>query len=183
MEKQPVRRRPGRPATIGTAQIVAAAVSLIDDTGLEGCTMRSVAERLGVSPMSIYRHVADKAELYALIPDSLLAGVADDVVRKRRARSALQAVAGGLGDVLEAHPNLAPLFQQPRPGPSMMRAAGHCIELLIAEGCPPDDAFEVLRALVALVVGQAVTTHGTRTALGIRLYLDGVDALLRDVRA
>jgi hypothetical protein len=60
----------------------------------------------------------------------------------------------------------------------MMRAAAHCVELLVAEGCPPQDAFEVLRALVALVVGQAVTTHGTRNDLGTKLFLTGVESLL-----
>jgi AcrR family transcriptional regulator len=171
-------RRPGRPATIDTAQIVGAAVEVIDEAGLDACTMRSVAERLGVTPMSIYRHVADKAELLGCIPDSLLEPVVDDVVRKRRALSALAAVANGLGDVLDAHPNLAPLFHQPTPGPAMVRAGSHCVELLINEGCPPKDAFEVLRSLVALVVGQAVTTHGTRNGLGTRLFLHGTAGLL-----
>jgi hypothetical protein len=54
----------------------------------------------------------------------------------------------------------------------------HCVELLIAEGCPPQDAFELLRAMVALVVGQAVTTHGTRNDLGTRLFLIGASSLL-----
>jgi hypothetical protein len=70
------------------------------------------------------------------------------------------------------------LFHQPTPGPAMMRAATHCVELLIAEGCPPQDAFELLRALVALVVGQAVTTHGTRSDFGTRVFLIGAASLL-----
>jgi AcrR family transcriptional regulator len=172
------RRRPGRPATIDAEQIVDAAISVIDESGIEACTMRAVADRLGVTPMSIYRHITDKADLLGRIPESLLGPVAADVARKRRALSALSAVADGLGDVLESHPNLAPLFHQPTPGPAMMRAAAHCVELLIAEGCPPQDAFELLRALVALVVGQAVTTHGTRSDFGTRLFLVGAASLL-----
>jgi AcrR family transcriptional regulator len=172
------QRRPGRPPTIGADQIVEAAITVIDGSGIEACTMRAVADRLGVTPMSIYRHITDKADLLGRIPESLLDPVADDVVRKRRALTALSAVANGLGDVLESHPNLAPLFHQPTPGPAMMRAAVHCVELLIAEGCPPEDAFELLRALVALVVGQAVTTHGTRNDLGTRMFLIGAASLL-----
>jgi AcrR family transcriptional regulator len=176
------RRRPGRPATIDAGQIVDAAVSVIDESGIEACTMRTVADRLGVTPMSIYRHISDKADLLARIPESLLGPVADDVVRKRRALAALAAVGDGLGDVLESHPNLAPLFHQPTPGPAMMRAAAHCVELLIAEGCPPPHAYEILRALVALVVGQAVTTHGTRNDLGTRVFLIGAASLLTTSR-
>jgi hypothetical protein len=166
------RRRPGRPAAIGVEQIVTAAVNVIDESGIDACTMRAVADRLGVT------HIADKADLLGRIPESLLGPVADDVVRRRRALTALRAVADGLADVLESHPNLAPLFHQPTPGPAMTRAAAHCVELLIAEGCPPPDAFELLRSLVALVVGQAVTTHGTRSDLGTRTFLTGVGALL-----
>jgi AcrR family transcriptional regulator len=172
------RRRQGRPPTIDAAQVVEAAVAVIDESGIDACTMRAVADRLGVTPMSIYRHITDKADLLSRIPESLLWPVVDDVVRKRKALTALGAVANGLGDVLEAHPNLAHLFHQPTPGPSMKRAGLHCVELLVAEGCPPQDAFEVLRALVALVVGEAVTTHGTRIDLGTRLFLSGVQHML-----
>ncbi len=172
------RRRQGRPPTIDAGQIVSVAVAVIDESGIEACTMRALADRLGVTPMSIYRHITDKADLLSRVPESLLGPVVDDVLRKRKALTALEAVASGVGDVLEAHPNLAHLFFQPTPGPSMMRAAGHCVELLVAEGCPPQDAFEVLRALVALVVGEAVTTHGTRIDLGTSLFLSGVERML-----
>lgn len=174
-----VASRPrGRPATIETGDIVSAAVSLIDDVGLESFTMRQLAERMGVSPMSIYRHVANKQELLERIPDSLLAGVAADVTSCTAAVPALRAVADGLGEVLARHPKAAPLFHLPEPGPMMLAAAAHCVRLLVAEGCPDDEAFEVLRALVALVVGQSVTSHGTNSDLGVRIFLAGAAARL-----
>jgi hypothetical protein len=40
--------------------------------GTEACAMRAVADRLGVTAMSIYRHITDKADLLGRIPESLL---------------------------------------------------------------------------------------------------------------
>jgi AcrR family transcriptional regulator len=53
-------------------EIVAAARDLLDSEGPEGVTMRAIAERLGIRAPSLYKHVADKAELEtALIADGL----------------------------------------------------------------------------------------------------------------
>jgi AcrR family transcriptional regulator len=175
-----MRRGVGRPATIDAERIVATAVELIDELGIEGCTMRALAARLGVTPMSIYRHVADKDDVLRRLPDSMLAGVAQDIQRRRKAVPALRAVADGLADILDQHPRVAPLFHQPDPGSNMIAAAEHCIDLLVAEGCPPTRAFEVIRSLVALVVGQAVTNHDERNDLGVRIFLTGVRSLLAD---
>lgn len=51
--------------------IVAAAVDLADSEGLAALSMRSVARRLGVMPMSLYNHVSSK--------DDLLDGMVDAV--------------------------------------------------------------------------------------------------------
>ena len=40
-----------------------AAVALADEIGLEGFSMRGLAQRLGVVPMALYKHVANKDEL------------------------------------------------------------------------------------------------------------------------
>jgi AcrR family transcriptional regulator len=173
------RRGPGRPATIGADAFVGAAIAVIDEVGVDGLTMRVLADRLGVSPMSVYRHVESKEDLLRRIPDSLLAGVAADVGRRRRALPALRAVAVGLGDVLERHPGVAALFHRPEPGPNMLAAAAHCVDLLVREGCPEDEAFEILRSLVALVIGQSVTSHGERSGLGVRIFLAGAAGRLR----
>jgi AcrR family transcriptional regulator len=172
-------RRPGRPATIDRTMLLAAAIDIIDESGIGSCTIRLLADRVGVTPMSVYRHVADKPTLIALIPDTLLGLVAADVMRRRKAVPALRAVADGLGGVLDEHPNLAPLFHQPVPGPHMIDAGQHCARLLVDEGYPQSDSFEVVRSLVALVVGQAVTSHGRRRSVGVDVFLLGVDSALK----
>jgi AcrR family transcriptional regulator len=43
--------------------VLRAAVAFADDTGIEALSMRSLAQELGVVPMALYKHVANKEEL------------------------------------------------------------------------------------------------------------------------
>jgi AcrR family transcriptional regulator len=52
-----------RRARLNRDQVLRAAVELADDEGLETLSMRHLAQRLGVVPMALYKHVANKAEL------------------------------------------------------------------------------------------------------------------------
>jgi AcrR family transcriptional regulator len=151
--------------------------------------MRAVATELGASPMSVYRHVADKEALLALLPDLLLEEVSQGVLRRRTALTAIRAVAEGLADVLDSHPSVAPLFAHPTVGPHMQAAGEHCVSLLSDAGWAEPDAVEVLRSVVSQVIGEHVTREpesdphvlhrssaavaGTRS-WGVRLLLSGV---------
>ena len=59
-------------------QIVAVALELLDEAGLDGLTLRQLAARLGIRAPTLYWHVRDKRELLdllaAVILDQALAG-------------------------------------------------------------------------------------------------------------
>jgi len=57
------------------AQIVRAALALLDEVGLDELTMRRLAERLDVKAASLYRHVHNKDELLALLGDEISAEI------------------------------------------------------------------------------------------------------------
>src|SRR6266480_7343999 len=44
-------------------RVLRAAVALADNVGIEELSMRKLAEELGVVPMALYRHVANKEQL------------------------------------------------------------------------------------------------------------------------
>jgi AcrR family transcriptional regulator len=44
-------------------RVLAAAVAFADDAGIEALNMRNLAQELGVVPMALYKHVANKEEL------------------------------------------------------------------------------------------------------------------------
>jgi TetR/AcrR family tetracycline transcriptional repressor len=60
-----------RQRTLDQAQVVRAALALLDEIGLDALTMRRLAERLGVKAASLYRHVRNKEELLALLGDEI----------------------------------------------------------------------------------------------------------------
>lgn len=66
-EPETVRRAP-----LNRDRVLRAAVALADEIGIEALSMRKLAERLGVVPMALYKHVANK--------DQLLDGMVDLVV-------------------------------------------------------------------------------------------------------
>jgi AcrR family transcriptional regulator len=56
------------------ARIFAAARALFDQNGVEGVSMRRIADKVGITPMAIYRHYPDKdALLNALMLDGFAA--------------------------------------------------------------------------------------------------------------
>jgi DNA-binding transcriptional MocR family regulator len=60
-------------AELSRDTIIAAAVLLADEEGLDGVSMRAVAARVGAPPMSIYRHVHGKDELLRAMSEAVLA--------------------------------------------------------------------------------------------------------------
>ena len=58
-------------------RVLQAAIAHADAGGLEALTMRKLAEVLGVAPMALYRHVANK--------DDLIDGMVDARLRRDRA--------------------------------------------------------------------------------------------------
>jgi AcrR family transcriptional regulator len=63
---------PARRTPLSRERVLCAAVALADDHGIEAVSMRKLAQELGVDPMSLYNHVANKQDL--------LGGMADLVV-------------------------------------------------------------------------------------------------------
>jgi AcrR family transcriptional regulator len=61
-----------RRAPLSRDRVLRAAVVLADDAGIDSLSMRKLAQELGVVPMAIYKHVANK--------DELLDGMVDVVV-------------------------------------------------------------------------------------------------------
>jgi TetR/AcrR family tetracycline transcriptional repressor len=57
-------------------EIVAAAIVILRERGLDAVSMRNVADRLGVSPMPLYTRVGNKAALIDAVADHLLTDLA-----------------------------------------------------------------------------------------------------------
>jgi AcrR family transcriptional regulator len=76
MTKQ--KTQPRKP--LSRALVLQAAIALADEAGLEAFSMRALAQMLGVVPMALYKHVANKEELL----DGMVDVVFSEIERERR---------------------------------------------------------------------------------------------------
>lgn len=95
--------------------IVQAATAIADGEGLEGLSMRTVAVRLGVTPMALYRHVAGKDELIILIADAAFGECTYPTEPPPGWRAAFELAARNLWALYRRHPWLAELSPPTRP--------------------------------------------------------------------
>jgi AcrR family transcriptional regulator len=85
------RGRPARGQGVTLDAILDAALALLEQDGGRGLSMRALAARMSLTPMSLYHHVEDRAGLLRLLADKVYGGVLD----------AADGPAGGVGAVRE----------------------------------------------------------------------------------
>jgi AcrR family transcriptional regulator len=120
--------------TLTQDKVLAAAVELADSAGLSALTMRSLANALGIQPMSLYHHVANKEEILDGLVDAVFAEIVTPVPGRdwrgeitRRCRSARV--------VLNRHPWAVPLLEsRTSPGPATLRHHDAVLATLRAGG-------------------------------------------------
>lgn len=75
MERRPAQASGRHKDALTRARVISAAVEIADARGLEALSLRRLAAELGVTPMSLYKHVKDKHEILAEIRNRVLAEV------------------------------------------------------------------------------------------------------------
>lgn len=100
------RGRPTRGAGVTRDDILVAALSLLDEGGGRGLTMRAVATRLGVTPMSLYHHVEDRTGLLRAVSDRVYAEVLDGVGETRDQHEEIQQILMRYHEAVCRHPQL-----------------------------------------------------------------------------
>lgn len=100
---------------------MAEAIRLADSGGVDGLSMRRLADVLGAGAMSLYHYVANKDDLL----DAMIDAVFDDIASPSEVvdwRSAIRARAVSARDVLARHPWAVPLMDsRTSPGPANLR--------------------------------------------------------------
>jgi AcrR family transcriptional regulator len=151
--------RLGRPAALDVGRVVAAAVKIADRDGLGGVTLPKVATTLGVTGMSLYRHVGSKDDLLTLMADAAV-GTPPDLPAPEW-RTGLRSWAFAQREVLQRRPWLARVPSSgPPSGPNQiawMEAA-----LTIMAGTRLDWAHKV--GILSLISGHVVQS--------VRLFQD-----------
>lgn len=91
--------------------VVASALRIVDEQGLDGLTVRKVADEFGVTPMALYWHFSNKEALLDAVGDAVVAGLQlpDETLPLE---SYLREAMGALVEIMRAHPSATPLVPQ-----------------------------------------------------------------------
>ncbi|GAA1118481.1 TetR/AcrR family transcriptional regulator [Nocardiopsis composta] len=145
--------------------IVRTAVGLADAEGLSAVSMRRVARELGVTVMSLYRHVPGKAELVALMCDAVLAPEDDEVAgggAEGGWRKSLETWARAGIALRRRHPWLAEAPEERRiPGPNAVALFERALAAVEPTGLPPARVVAVV-TLVGGFVDSAARQEAER---------------------
>lgn len=178
------RSRPGPRPVRSVDDVVAAATAIADTDGLDAVTIRAVARRLSIGPMTVYTHVPGKAELLDCMLD-------DAYVRMQRTDTAghpwrhrVAAVANDNRRMYRAHP-WAVTISTARPplGPGQLAKYEH--ELAAFDDTDVDDvtrdsALTFVLDFVRIAMLAEVDNAARRAASGVedQQWWDAVGPLL-----
>lgn len=161
--------------------MLAAGLQLVDEQGLAALTMQAVADRLGVTPMALYRHVKNKADLLDGVVESILLEVPlpdpNDPWPDR-----LAAMARGTRIAAVRRPGVFPLLlQRAAATPGARRTRDAVYTALRQAGLPEGDLVQLERLLSTAVLGFAASEAGGRFAAHSPEQLDADFARLQEV--
>ena len=115
-------------------RVLAGAITVADAGGIGALTIRTLAQELGVKPMSVYHYVANKDEIIDGIVDLVYAEI-DLPVPGEDWRTQMRRRANSARRVLANHPWATPLLQSRlHPGPATLRHHNAVIATLRAAG-------------------------------------------------
>ncbi|GAA1485433.1 TetR/AcrR family transcriptional regulator [Brachybacterium fresconis] len=102
-----------RPKSHTLTDVTTAALTVLDQDGYAALSMRAVARELGVSPMALYRYVADRDELERLVADRILEPLVQEVDAGPW-QHRIAVLADRLRAAAGAHPEAVPLLLRHR---------------------------------------------------------------------
>jgi AcrR family transcriptional regulator len=137
-------------------RVLEAAVEVADTGGLGSLTIRSLAERLGVKPMSVYHYVAGKDEILDGIVD-IVFGEIDLPSVGGDWRTEITRWAHSARAVLRRHPWAIPLLESRRaPGPANLAHHDAVLGTLRSAGFSRELTAHAYALLDAFVYGFAI---------------------------
>jgi AcrR family transcriptional regulator len=140
--------------------VLLGAVAVADATGIRGLTIRSLATELGVKPMSVYHHVANKEEILDGIVDMVFSEI-DLPTVDGDWRSQIGRRAASARRVLRRHPWAIGLLEsRTSPGPATLRHHDTVIAILRGAGFSREMTAHAYALIDTFVYGFALQEAG-----------------------
>jgi AcrR family transcriptional regulator len=138
-------------------RIVATAVELLDAEGVDGLTMRHLADRLGAGAMSVYWHVGNKEAVFDLALDAVLAYDPPIGTDPTDWRSDVLHMLEDWRSAMLLHPWSSALLPRRALGPNMLGRLDLLSRTLSAAGVADTDLNVAIWSLWNFVMGATVT--------------------------
>lgn len=147
----------GEPA-LTRERIIAAAVELLDAQGVEGLTMRGLADRLGSGVMSLYWHVPKKEDVFDLAVDAVLAyGPSVSLLEPEDWRQDVVHILDDWRASMLRHPWAAALLPRRALGPNILARLEMLSRTLSKAGVADSDLNAAIWSLWNHVMGATIT--------------------------
>ena len=145
--------------------IVAAAIRLADAEGLEAVSMARVAEQLGFTTMSLYRHVASKEELLQLMWNGSAQGAEDLVLSGDNWRERLRMWAMVQRQMIDLHPWITQMpMAAPPMAPNSLAFVERGLEAMDDTGLADADKLRVIGLISSYTLSEARMAHDAARA-------------------
>ena len=147
------RRTQRRGESLSRESIIEASIELLDSSGEDGLTFRTLSERLATGPGAIYWHIANKSELLTAACDAIVSRTMEATPSGAKPKANLRALALGMFDAIDAHPWV---------GSALTRAPGQLPAVRILErigqqlralGVPDEEQWVTVSALLSYILG------------------------------
>jgi AcrR family transcriptional regulator len=134
--------------------VLRAAVALADEEGLDGFSMRRLAQELGVVPMALYKHVANKDEMLDGMVDIVFGEIESPSIDDDW-RSAMRRRAMSVREALRRHGWAIGLMETRNPGPANLQNHNAVMGCLREAGFPFKTAIHAYSVQDAYIYGFA----------------------------
>jgi AcrR family transcriptional regulator len=137
-------------------ELAARALSIMDERGPDGLTMRALAAELGMGTMALYRYFPSKETLIDAAIDVATPEIALTESGARPWREQLEALARQLFAAGIRHPSLArERFNRPLQSAGALKITDRAVALLLEAGLSRADAVAAFKALLLHTLGAA----------------------------
>ena len=149
-----------RPRSVSPGRLAAAGLAVLDRDGLSGLTMRAVAAELGLTTMAVYRYVADRDELEALIVEEVLRPLDTTSPPVEPWTGQLRILVDRVRVAVGAHPGVVPLLVSHRHrSPGVLRWSETVVGVLRTAGFDGTRRVIALRGMLSYVIGALQLEH------------------------
>ena len=180
------REEPGsRKPRFSRDEIAAAAVRIADAEGIEGLSMRRLAQELGAGTMTLYHYLRTKDELLLLVTDAVMAEVVvpPDALPTDDWRAAVTAIAHRSRAALERHPWIFDIVEDPGAGPNGVRHFDQSMQAVANLPGTLRDRLDVIFAVDEYVFGYCLHRRGGNPGEAHDPHGEGMMAYIGDLVA